>query len=147
MKLLSYSSLIFILLLSSCAQKFERQKELINYLTNVHQVELNNSKNIIILQSGFCGACTDAVVNFVLDNFNDLDKETIIILTSDRKDLVKKLQTLGGNVKLLVDNNSRIAKYGLRYSSDMFFRMDGSSISYWTFIKEEKLKSIRKHIK
>jgi len=149
MKLISIFllSVLLVLCFSNCNNKFEREKELIDYLTNVHEVEFNNSKNIVILQSGFCGACTDAVVNFVLDNFKNLDRETIIILTSEREDLVEKLETLGEKSIIKVGTNRMISKYGLRYSSDIYFRMEGTSIKFWSFIKEENLKSIKKYLK
>jgi peroxiredoxin len=127
----------------SCAKKFERDKELYQYLSKVHDLNLDKKKVIIILQTDFCGACTNNVISFLNEELEKLQIETIIIFSKNKKEITSQFDKENSNIKILFDKEFQIEKFGLQFTSDLFFLFENSYIQYWNFIEEEEFKSIQ----
>lgn len=140
-------SLLFFSILLACnsSKKFERTNELTQYLTKIQELTLEGEHNILLLQTNFCGACTEDMMDFLNKKIPIVKNKTYIILTEDKPKLIEKLPK-NENVKILIDNNFMTEKYGLRFSKDAFFYFDNSEIKYWTFIDYDTFKKLDRKI-
>ena len=86
------------------------------------------------------------MVSFLKEELPKVNKNTLIILSSNRQDIIKELKGIE-KVKLVIDKDNKIARYGLRYTSDLFFSLDKASIDFWFYLKNEDLKNVAKKIK
>jgi len=138
---------LFSFTISSCSNaKFEREKSFFAYLKDIHQYECKESCYVVVLQTGFCGACTTEVVDFVSKEMVKKNKNTVLILAEENLRLIDKLERANEEMIILVDKNYAIEKYGLRHTSDLFFFVQNNTIETWSTIDEDKYKRILKII-
>ncbi|MEM8524750.1 MAG: hypothetical protein AAGG68_08900 [Bacteroidota bacterium] len=139
--------LFFILNLLGCKNNasFEREQEVINYLQKIHSVELSDQAIVIMLQTNFCGACTEDVLSFIGKSISNVRIPIHLVLADDSMKIVGQLKDFE-HVNVLIDKDFSLERYGLRYPTDLFFLIDHQSIRYWSFIEESHFKSIRRQL-
>lgn len=147
-KIKSYFPLLLLTtLFLSCnsLKKFDREQELNSYLTKVHYIDLKHPKIVILLQTNFCGACSQEVITFISNELKQSKMQTIIILSKEDKKIISELSSLNNKeVVILIDREYELEKYGLLFTSDLIFLFENSSISFWEFIEEEKFSEIKR---
>ncbi len=129
--------------LSSC-NKFERQQEVINFLHKEANIDINTLDNFIlfVLQDQICGACTNSVLNFI---YSLEHKNSLVIVSDSNKELISQLIQELGEKNIFIDNENRIARYGLRYARDLIVIFNQGNLKYYSFMDESKFDEIRKN--
>ena len=138
---------VALLFLTSCDnKKFEREEYLSRYVDEKlkNDVPVTGEYNLIILQTLFCGACSDEVLDAINTSFsNDTLTPNIVVMQPSRKKIKEKLINLR-HITYILDNENNIGRYGLNYPHDIYFRMSGTQIKHWMFIDEDALNKFNK---
>lgn len=129
---------------ASCSKPFERTEELANYLTNVHGFKFEGKQYVAFLQNDFCGACTAESIDFLLSALQETEVPATIVLAAFKQDLFDRIRFNNPAVRILIDEGGMLPKYGLRYTSDLFFILEGDKVKYWSYIREDDFKKLGK---
>jgi thioredoxin-related protein len=140
-------TILCIFLFNSCNEKkFDREEYLVRFINDKikHLIPEDKEYNLIILQTLYCGACSEEVldaINTVLGQ--DTLSDNIIVMQPSRKKIKEKLPNIN-NATYVIDKENNIGLYGLNYPHDLYFRMAGTEIKYWLLIDEFALKKFNK---
>lgn len=140
-------TLPLLLLLWACSSQkpFDREKELLSYLTNIQRIEINQRQKIyvFVLNNSLCGTCVDETLVFIHSFFGESgDKK--IILTGKQSTQLEKLFSDMRNTIVLSDREDKLAKYGLAYTVDYMFEIKGGKIAYWNYMVPNTLLKLEK---
>lgn len=131
--------LVFSLILSliSCKHEFIREKEVVQYLDQVHNIKLENKNIVILLQSNFCGSCTASTLDYLKNELGKFDLPIFIVMAKKRQDIVNKLSD--SKIVFLTDDDFEYEKYGLRLTYDAMLFYENNTIKKWIKLDQKKL--------
>lgn len=127
--------------------KFERKDELINYLNEIHDINLTTqNKSFIVLISGHCGSCTKATVDFLErlgndERFTMFDK--YVIVPEENNQIIPSLKILLKNkFKILEEENIRMMRYGILFPKNVFLELRNDKIKFWGYLYMDEIYDI-----
>lgn len=143
------ASITLLLLLSSLffgacgggATQFERAEDLRRYLLKEQGIDLAKKQKaqVVILQVGNCGACTQNVLQFLDEKIPKWSDSTYLFLAHEDAELMARLADLP-NSRVVADKNNMISRYGLRYLNDLLFLVENGDIKHYFKLDESGIR-------
>lgn len=137
--------------LYSCSSNkdFEREADLFNYLDKIHHLKsvgVDKEEYVVILQAGFCGACTGETM-MLLQSFYKKETATshYLVLAKDDKTIKSRFSGFS-NIKILTNEQNQLGRYGLATTSDMFFKIRNNKIIDWFKLRDANIKELSKKL-
>jgi hypothetical protein len=125
--------------------KPKRTDNIVPYLNKVQHVIMSDDSiyHLVLLQNGMCGACDFSQIKFI-QGLNE--KQIIIVLQMPDSLIVGQLAALP-NVKLFIDSNYNLEKYGLSFTKSTYFIVRKNAVVYHNQLTEENYASIAEKVR
>lgn len=117
-------------------EKFDRELELKDYLSNVHGIDLSDDNQLVFLLSNKTCNCTGEPKEIIPKNFSKNNLHKIILIEKRDSVLVSELSKLS-NTKIYFDTLSQMAEYGLSNSTDFVFEYKNNDMIYWSYLSSK----------
>jgi hypothetical protein len=144
-----FRNFFIILLLVACnrdiEKKFDREKELIQFLKSSENYNLPCEKTIVfILHNQSCGSCVEEEIDFIIRRFKDDPIKKVIILGLNAGKIIDQFKQMT-NCDLVIDHRKMLSKYGLDYAADFIIELDKENRStYWEYLNLQNLDALKK---
>ncbi len=117
--------------------QFERAEDLRRYLLKEQGIDLAkmSKAQVVILQVGNCGACTQSVLQFLDEKVPKWADSTYLFLAHPDAELAARLGQLP-NSRVVEDKNNMVSRYGLRYLNDLLFLVENGNIKHYFKLDE-----------
>lgn len=144
--MIKYISFIFFVFSLGCqVRKFDREYELHKYLQNVHGLENLNNVNVILYLNNYCTSCSESTFMELISNIQRHNSKTYLILSTMDSTLINRF-IQDQSIKVIVDKNYEIEKYGLTQASNLIFRFQNDKIKFWDYINTNSISKIKTRI-
>jgi hypothetical protein len=117
-------------------EKFDRELELKDYLSNVHGIDLTDDNQLVFMLSNKTCNCTGEPKEIIPNNFSKNNLHKIILIEKRDSVLVNALSKLS-NTKIYFDTLSQMAEFGLSNSTDFVFEYKNNEIIYWSYLSSK----------
>jgi hypothetical protein len=131
-----------LLLLYSCKTPFEREKEFFTYLKEVQRMELSEKQLVLLMQTNFCGACTEEVQAALASYIEAQNLKTTVVLSSNEKEVKAFFQELPSSPDVRIDPAYKMEQYGMKFTSDLLVIFEEGRILSWAFLDDKGLARI-----
>lgn len=133
-----------VLYWGTCNQTFEREQELLSYIEKECSLDVSTERWVVLLQTDMCGACTNQVITFILQEMHCDSIPVLVLFSSHNEQLLRRICHNEGNLQCHVAVNYNFERYGIRYTDDMLFLISESKIREYYRLSQDRLRSIRK---
>jgi len=142
-----FSLILSILLISNsvfffcgCKEENEydsRVKNIVKYLKETRNVNVDSCKKVYLLQANKCNACNEENINVIFKEFPaGTNNENIIFVLNGFNDslinvLLKKQMQF--NFKIIIDEDGSLDKLGLSFMKNLFIYICNQKVIQWKF--------------
>ena len=143
--------ILLLLVVTSCLnvkddEDFERKSQLLNYLEEIQNIELEKN-NIVVIISGHCGSCNQETISFLKKLEEDKRFSSFrkyILMPKENFHVIPNLKSeLNGGFQILKDRNIKMLRYGILFSKNVFLEFNNyDNVKYWGWLHMEDIYTI-----